>query len=166
MIPENHAREQYFFAPETLDALVALARPYDAVCCLCCPTLGAALAEAGRPAAAVLDLDERFRAVPGFRRWDLARPEHLPQRFGLIVCDPPFFSVGLRQLAAAIRLLADHDPGQPLLVSYLVRRERQLLSALRTFDLHRTALVPRYPTVSDAERNRIAFWGSNLAGGH
>ena len=56
---ENHAREQYFFAPETSDRLVDLLSRYERPRSLCAPTLGRAMALRKRPSA-VLDVDDRF----------------------------------------------------------------------------------------------------------
>ncbi len=156
---ENHQREQYFFDPPTIAHLVGFLAGFDRVCCLCAPTLGRALAEAGRPVT-VLDIDERFADVPGYRRYDLYRPEWLGERFDLLLCDPPFFNVSLSQLFAAVRLLAAHDFAQPLLLSYLCRRAANLCGTFARFELRATGYRPGYQTVDTAERNAIEFFGN------
>src|SRR5262245_29477559 len=115
---ERHQYEQYFFAPDTLSRLTGFLARYDRVCVLCAPLLGQALATAGRKVR-ILDIDERFAAVPGFLRWDIHRPTPLGETFDVILCDPPFFNISLSRLFRAVRVLAQHRLDQPLLVSYL-----------------------------------------------
>lgn len=156
---ENHQREQYFFDAPTIAHLSAFLAAYDHVCCLCAPTLGRALAAAGR-AVTLLDLDERFAGVPGFQRYDLYRPAWLGTAFDLLICDPPFFNVSLSQLFSAIRVLARHRFEQPLLVSYLCRRQDNVLGTFAPFALRPTGYRPGYQTVEASERNAIEFYGN------
>ena len=73
---ERHAREQYFFDEATLDHLAAYVASWPSPCCLCAPLLGQRLVELGVDVA-ILDVDERFSDVPGFRRFDVYRPDWL-----------------------------------------------------------------------------------------
>ena len=115
---------------------------------------------------AVLDLDRRFADLPGFREYDLARPVPTGESYGLIVCDPPFFTVSLSALFRALRAVAGFDPAQPLLVSYLERRSASLLRAFAPFGVEQTGYRPGYLTVPGDERNRIAFYGNLGADAH
>ena len=162
---ERHEREQYFFTAETTDALVRFLEPYRSVCCLCAPTLGAALAEAGRRAR-VLDVDDRFADVPGFRRFDLHRPEWLGEEYDLVVADPPFFTVSLSRLFAAVRVLARNDFAQPLLLTYLTRRGPNLTGTFAKFALEPVDAWPRYRTVKSAAKNDIRVFGNLPATEH
>jgi hypothetical protein len=157
---ELHENEQYFFAEPTLAHLAAFLARFTAPCCLCAPLLGRRLAEQGI-AVTILDIDERFATVRGFRRYNLYTPEWLDQEFDIIVCDPPFFNVSLSQLFAAIRLLSHNRFDQPLLISYLQRRSTAILGAFAPFGLQPTGYLPRYQTVQPVERNQIEFF-SNL----
>src|SRR5688572_6947792 len=105
---ELHDNEQYFFDAATLARLTAFLRPLGSVCCLCTPMLGEQLERAGANVA-VLDVDERFARLKGFRRFDIYRPQWQGGKFDLIICDPPFYNVSLSQLFAAIRLLSQFD---------------------------------------------------------
>jgi len=157
---ERHQNEQYFFDDETLNRLCEFVAAFESPCCVCAPLLGKHLADAGVPVT-ILDIDERFRKTPGFRRFDIARPVWLGLEFDLIVCDPPFFNFSLSQLFAAIRILARNDFQQKLLVSYLDRRTSALQKSFADFGLRPTGLFPTYRTVGDTEKNRIQFF-SNL----
>ena len=71
---ERHEHEQYFFDEPTLARLADVVASFPNPCCLCAPLLGKALVERD-VAVRILDLDERFASLPGFRRYDLHRPE-------------------------------------------------------------------------------------------
>ena len=161
---ELHENEQYFFAEPTLAHLAGFLARFAATCCLCAPLLGRRLAEQG-VAVTILDIDERFAAVRGFRCYNLYNPEWLDQEFDIIVCDPPFFNVSLSQLFAAIRLLSHNRFDQPLLISYLKRRSTAILGAFAPFGLQPTGYLPLYQTVQAVERNQIEFF-SNLTTEH
>ena len=156
---ERHEHEQYFFDEPTLARLADVVAEFENPCCLCAPMLGKALVERG-VAVRILDLDERFAALPGFRRYDLHRPEWLGESFGVIVCDPPFFNVSLARLFAALRMLSRNDYRQPLLLSYLHRREAKLLQTFARFRLAPTGFFPTYQTVQPIKKNEIALYGN------
>ena len=133
---EKHELEQYFWTRDTITHLADFASSYERVCCLCAPTLGA---ELGRRGCKVtnLDRDNRFEGTPGYRPYDLYRPERLEQSegFDLIICDPPFYCVTLAQMFTALRLLADFRLDTPLMIGYLKRRERAVLGTFTTWGL-------------------------------
>jgi hypothetical protein len=156
---ELHENEQYFFDKPTLAHLVDFVSRYDNPCCVCAPLLGQELVKRGVQVR-ILDIDERFAHLVGFRRYDIYRPEWLGEEFGLIVCDPPFYNASLSQLFAAIRMLARNDYTQPLLLSYLVRRSANVLGTFARFGLEPTGYRPGYQTVQKAERNDIEFFGN------
>ena len=157
---ERHENEQYFFSNATLDELASFVARWERPCVLCAPLLGSKLASEG-VSATVLDIDRRFEEVPGFVYYDVQRPHYLADRFDLIVCDPPFFNVSLSRLFAAIRELSHNDFSQPLLISYLHRREAAILGTFGRFDIRPTGYRPEYQTVKAVERNDIRFF-SNL----
>ncbi|HEX2915019.1 MAG TPA: hypothetical protein VH186_29770 [Chloroflexia bacterium] len=156
---ELHENEQYFFDRATLEHLASFASQFQRPACLCAPLLGKVLEEKG-VAVRVLDIDERFAGLRGFRIFDLYRPEWLGEEFDLIICDPPFFNLSLSQLFTALRLLSRNDYTQALLVSYLVRRAENLVGALASFKLEATGYRPAYQTVQPVERNQIEFFGN------
>lgn len=156
---ERHSNEQYFFDEATVEQLADVVQSFENPCCLCAPMLGKALVERG-VSVHILDIDERFATLPGFRHYDISQPEWLGEPFGLILCDPPFFNVSLSQLFAAIRMLSRNDFRQPLMVSYLTRREASLLRAFSDFKLKPTGYLPRYQTVQASPKNEIAFYSN------
>jgi hypothetical protein len=157
---EQHQREQYFFDAATITHLADFAQGFANPCCLCAPMVGRELVRRG-VAVTTLDSDERFADLPGFQPYDLYRPRWLGQKFGLILCDPPFFNVSLSQLFQAMRLLSQYDTSQPVLICYLKRRETNLRGTFAAFHLQATGYHPAYLTVQAAARNEIEFF-SNL----
>jgi hypothetical protein len=156
---ERHDHEQYFFTPQTGAWLADFVARFDNPCCICAPSVGAELGRRG-VRARVLDIDERFATTPGFRLYDLFRPEWLGEEFGIILCDPPFFNVSLSQLFAALRLLSKNRYEQPLLISYLRRRAANIEGTFARFGLTATGYFPRYQTVQALARNEIEFFGN------
>jgi len=156
---EDHSNEQYFFDDATRAWLVEWLQPFESICVLCAPTLGSALIDAGRTPA-ILDIDERFAQLPGFIKWDINRPTHVPQRFDVIFCDPPFFNVSLRTLRSAIEMLAHYDPSQKLALCYLTRRKAAVLKSFRAFGLREIGKRMEYESVVPGVKNEIELLGN------
>jgi hypothetical protein len=150
---ENHQREQYWFDEPTLARLGQLIWQYDHAIALCCPRLGEYMAEERkvRPPT-VLDIDERFEGAPWFKTWDIHHPEPLSYKPKLIVFDPPFKTIKLDRLFAALRVLTHGDFTVPLVIAWLKRNEGALLGTLSAYGLQSTGLKPGYVSCSpDAE---------------
>ena len=156
---ENHQNEQYFFDQPTIEAMCDWLEEFENPCVICAPMLGRSMHDRGKDIA-TLDIDERFSDLPRFRRWDLYRPEHLDERFDVIVCDPPFFNVSLSQLFQAMRLLSHFDFDQRLMIGYLSRRASAVVGTFAKFGLEPTGQCPAYQTVKNCERNDIEFFAN------
>jgi hypothetical protein len=156
---ERQEIEQYFFDDATLDDLAKVASRFDNPCCLCTPSLGEELEKRG-VRVTTLDLDERFSHLRGFRTFDLARPEPLGDRFGIIICDPPFLTISLSQLFSAIEVLSQGDDSQPLLLNNLSSRAQQIIRSFAPFGLQPTGYHPGYRTIQNVGRNRMELFGS------
>jgi hypothetical protein len=137
---EKHEHEQYFFDEPTLEHLAKFMAHWKSPCCLCAPLLGQRLVAKG-VSVTILDIDDRFGAIPGFRRYDIYRPHWLDDEFGIILCDPPFFNVSLSQLFTAVRLLSHYNFQQSLLISYLRRRATAVIGTFAPFRLRPTGYV-------------------------
>ncbi len=157
---ELHENEQYFFDEPTIEQLADFVATFDSPCVICAPMIGLRLTEMGIDVS-ILDIDNRFADLPGFRHWDLYNPKWLGQKFGLILCDPPFFNVSLSQLFSAIHLLGQHDFSQPVMIGYLKRRADAILGTFSPFGLQPTGYSPGYQTVRKIKKNEIEFF-SNL----
>ena len=156
---ELHENEQYFFDDESISFLSSKLVPYSNPCCICCPLLGKSISEAGRNVT-ILDIDMRFESTPGFKYFDLYKPDWLGVDFDLIICDPPFFNTSLSQLFAAIRMLSMNRFDQPLAISYLKRRENAILGTFFKFGIKPTNYLPTYQTVQHCDKNVIEFYSN------
>lgn len=154
---ENHKKEQYFFDPPTLELLADMVQDYENIACLCTPMVGKTLNERKKEVS-ILDTDTRFETEKGFMVWDLYKPSFLNQKFGIILCDPPFFNVSLSQLFKAIRLLSQHDYTQPILLAYLARRKHAVTATFSLFNLQPTEIHLGYVTVQKEEKNDIILY--------
>ncbi len=157
---ELHENEQYFFDEPTLRELAAFLSRFGSIGCVCAPMLGKCLVEMGANVA-ILDIDDRFSDLKGFVEYNLYKPHWLGTEFDVILCDPPFFNVSLSQLFSALRMLSLNRFTQPLMVSYLKRRENAILGTFAKFGLAPTGYEPGYQTIQECEKNRIEFF-SNL----
>lgn len=163
---ENHQREQYFFAPPTVQRLTDLMMDARAPCCLCAPMIARELAARGR-SARLLDIDERFSVTPGFRRWDLYRPEPVGETFDRILCDPPFTKVRLSQLFDALRVVCQGDFSTPILLCHLAQRAGDVTGALARFGLQPTDIEVQYVSIKPTAYNRVILYtNAALVGTH
>ena len=156
---ELHANEQYFWTDSTISDLADRVSHFELPCCLCAPLLGRELSSR-QVRCRTLDIDSRFGDVPGFEPFDLYRPQYRAEQFGVIVCDPPFWSVSLSQLFGAVRLLSHHDWQQPLAICYPARRAKNLCATFYRFGLAPTGVFPAYRTVQMRETDRIEFFAN------
>ncbi len=156
---ENHKREQYFFDKSTAKKIVDFIKQYKNPCLLCAPTIGIELDSLGLKYS-LLDIDERFSNLQGFRFYDMTRPEWIENQFGIIFCDPPFFTVSLSKLYHAIRMLSHYKFTQPLMISYLTRRAKKFLTSFSSFNVTSTGFKPNYITVEKSKKNDIEFFGN------
>ena len=159
MMNENHENEQYFFTEATVGYLSKLAMEFDNVCCICCPSVGKKLEELGANVT-ILDIDERFSNLSGFKYWDIKSPEYIPDEFDLIIMDPPFFNVSMREIRKSIQMLTHFDINKnKLMITYLSRRENAFKTGMRPFVMVPMDYVPEYNTVDVTEyKNRIEFY--------
>lgn len=156
---ERHEREQYFFRRGSAAALCIALSAFENPCVLCAPLVGAQLA-LRRRGVRVLDIDTRFERVPGFRWFDVHRPEYIGEKFGVVFCDPPFFGVSLSQLFHAVRMLCAHDIRTPVAITYLSRRAGALTATFAPFELRPTGYRPEYLTVQNEGRNAIEVFAN------
>lgn len=167
---ERHDLEQYFWTTTTVHNLRrALSFDPDDLCCLATPSLAHAF-HLGDPTQEVrlLDIDTRFSYLPGFRFWDIRKPEPLLESqttFRVVVFDPPFFYIPMDELYRAVLEVCKGDTTTKLLIGFLVREQASLLAVFREFGLMRTKFVLEYATVkSNKWRNYALYSNVDLPG--
>lgn len=159
MLEERHENEQYFFTEETIEYITQMAMNYAKVCCICCPSIGKRLEELGADVT-ILDIDERFNQLEGFRHWDIKKPVYISDKFDLIIMDPPFFNVSMREIRKAIQVLTHYDTTETtIMISYLTRREAAFKAGMKPFEMKSMNYIPEYNTVDVTDpKRRIEFY--------
>jgi len=162
-VTEEHAFEQYFFDEATRAALLdlLLAR-HSRPLLLCAPSLAVEAEARGAPYL-LLDRDERFGFLRGFRPFDLERPE--PETaadfaFDCVLCDPPFSNFELARLREVLNTLG--AAAAPLYLCYNARREGALVDAFAGSgrELVRMAGGPLgYTSVKASTQQHIFLYG-------
>lgn len=161
MFDENHDNEQYFFTDDTRNKIVDIALKYDKVCCICCPTIGEELENHGHDVT-ILDIDIRFNYLSGFQYWDIRTPTYIDDKFDLIIMDPPFFNVSMTEIRKSLQMLTHYDiSNTKLMISYLTRREKALISGLKVFKLKPMDFIPEYNTVDVTDPKREIMFYAN-----
>lgn len=141
---ENHQREQYWFNEPTLKRLGQLVGQYDDAVALCCPMLGQYMVDRKVTPPTVLDIDPRFEGEHWFKTWNIHRPAKLSFKPKLVIVDPPFKTIKLDRLWAALRVIVDDDFTTPVVFSWLKRTENRLLGVFSQYGMQPTGLVPGY----------------------
>jgi hypothetical protein len=137
-VVEDHRYEQFFYDDATARQLYHLVDLYERPLLLCNPTL-AVLAEKkkSKPSYCLLDRDDRFNFLSGYRPFSLTEPHLITDyEYDAVFVDPPFANVTPQQVARCLRLMApDHARQQvPLYVAYNSKREDALLSAMNELE--------------------------------
>ena len=149
--------EQFFFDKPALVRLAELASFYENPCCLCTPAVGQELTDRGRNVR-VLDIDERFAYLPGYRRFDLYEPEDFGEKYDLIICDAPLFTIPMSQLFDVIKMLSQNDYTQQMIVTYKTEFAPAILEAFTPFGLESTGYYPPY--LIDMSQRIVEFFGN------
>lgn len=156
---ELHENEQYFFDSRTLGQVADIVDCFEEPVLLGAPMVGMTLAARGR-SVCVLDIDDRFSDLPGYRHWDLRRPTYLDQKFDLVVCDPPVVNTSLRELHQAVRVLTQFNTSVPVMIAYPSRRRDALMRVFADFGLQPTGFRPAYDRLDVPERADVEFYAN------
>ena len=70
---ERRDLEQYVWTRATVEKLVLALQYYSDLCCMATPSLAQGMWEVGREER-LLDIDNRFDYLPGFKYWDIRFP--------------------------------------------------------------------------------------------
>jgi hypothetical protein len=148
---------QIFFTHESARRLVAALDHYQRPCCVCTPRLAAEWQKKGRTVR-LLEYDKRFNTIPGFRHFDLLKPEPSEEDFDVIVYDPVF--IDAVRLARALKSVATASNHPDLFMCFPVDRESELLKAFSDFDLRRTSFRVLWCNVKPENNDLFALYGT------
>ena len=167
-VVEDHRLEQFYWDEPTRARLLARLGEYRAPLLVGTPSLAVEAENAGL-AYTLLDVDERFAFLPGFRRYDLFDDAETPEfDCDAIFCDPPFANFELDQLKAALTSLAGGASlagklrwrGEPaLFIAYNAKREEALL---QTFPSLRKVEQLGYLSVKPKTQANLWLYASHV----
>ena len=164
-IKEKHDLEQYFFDKKTaqklFDLFVRESLFENKKCCfLCCPVLAKIAKEYElEENTALFDIDERFDHFKNYKKFDLLleKMEKELEKFDIIVCDPPFFSVKIDQLGKAIASLLKND-GKAYAV-FLKRRGKEFYRSMKRygFEIEKLNFKLDYETIKNSPDHMVLY---------
>ena len=161
---ERHDLEQYFWTQETVTKLVNAITMYEEVCCLTTPSLAHALYIEGKDEP-LYDIDKRFEYLPKFRYYDLRSPDDVKETFRIVVFDPPFFYIPMKQMFKAVCKVVNNDFKTKILIGFLKREETELMKYFSVFGIKATNFPLEYATVkSNKWKNYCLYSNVDLPG--
>ena len=130
---EKRETQQYFYSKNTIDHLMnsiiaSVAAPEELeykLCLLCVPSLAKSFYEKYGLSITLLEIDDRFSDLPGYKYFDLNEPMAFENKFEFIVFDPPFFDLPHLQMNKAILTICGLENAEniKLIMSFVVREE-------------------------------------------
>ncbi len=156
-IEPDFLKNQFFYTAECARKIVSLFYCYNKVCCLCTPRLAFEWQRKGKNVC-LLDIDERFSNIAGYRPYDILRPEKLSATFDLIIAEPPF-NISAESFRAAIEAVASASPRATLALFYLKQNEHSLLDSFNQWQLRRVKLdMLRWNNTKDKYSDIVGFY--------
>ena len=157
---ERRDLEQYFWTTETVHKLMTALRYQFDPCCLGTPSLAYAWYFEENRSEWLFDIDERFNYLPKFRYFDIRSPENVDETFRIIVCDPPFFYIPMKEIFTAVETICKGDYNTKILIGFLKREETTLLKTFAPFQLTRTNFPLEYAHVKPNKWTNYALYSN------
>ncbi len=155
---EHKKFEQFFFEGETKDRLFKMVKHFKEPLFLCTPTL-AELAQREGMNYLLLDHDQRFRSLKGYRYFDLFKPHFIEDSFDAIFCDPPFSNISIPLFYKAIQTINGFQMTENLFICYISSNQKTLLDAFSDYHLARYPGSLRYKSVKRQTQEKIFMFG-------
>ncbi len=154
----NWSIAQYFFTEDCASDLVQKLDRFANPCCLCSPMIGKKWQEMGR-IVHILDIDERLDFLPGFRKFDITRPEPLSDIFDVIIVDPPL-DLSLEVVLDAVNMVTRKKYDTKLAILHEAKTADCLLKHFEAYGLSPTYYNPVYCHVRKSARHQFMFYAN------
>jgi 16S rRNA G966 N2-methylase RsmD len=144
-IEEDRKLEQFFWTSETVKKLLNACQYISECCCFTTPSLAQGFLNNGIDQK-LLDIDTRFSYFPRFEKFDIKNP-HEPEgsgNFNIIVIDPPFFNVTIKELFDATNIITNNNFNTNIIIAFLVRYEYSLLETFKKYKISETSTPLEY----------------------
>jgi hypothetical protein len=127
-VTPNFGLGQFFYSTQTARELVSALDHFRSPCCLCTPRLAAEWHARGR-AVTLLEYDLRFANLPGFRQFDVLRPQPVREVHDLVIFDPIFVPAATLRRALDAVIAPERVGLTAVYMTFPVDRESELLAA-------------------------------------
>ena len=147
-------QEQYFFTDKVLEQITKSFQYFENIVCICAPTLADAFWRFLKKDVYCIDIDDRFNYLPKFIHCNITKDEiKFPNDFkpDLIIIDPPFFGLNLKDLLNFVNKVSKNDNKIKLAIGYLIREEKNLLITFKDYNLQMTKFNMEYRTVDQTK---------------
>ena len=147
-------QEQYFFTDKVLEQITTSFQYFENIVCICAPTVADAFWRLLKKDVYCIDIDERFNYLPKFIHCNITKDEiKFPDDFkpDLIIIDPPFFGLNLKDLLNFVNKVSKNDNKLKLAIGYLIREEKNLLTTFKDYNLQMTKFNIEYRTVDQTK---------------
>jgi hypothetical protein len=142
---EKRNLEQFFWTSDTVKKILNACQYITECCCFTTPSLAEGFHNNGEEQV-LLDIDERFDYLPRFEKFDIINP-HVPKGsgdFNIIVIDPPFFNISVKQLFDATNIITNNNYNTNIVIAFLVRYEFPLLETFKPYGISETSTPLEY----------------------
>ena len=155
--------EQFFWTRNTVNKLMeSLKYTFDR-CCLTTPSLAHAWYEVGEHEV-LLDIDRRFDYLPKFKYYDVCNPTAITiegsDKFRIIILDPPYFVVPIEQFRVAVDKITNKDYSTKILLGFLKREEKRLMSAFDDYNLKPTRFPLEYASIKPSKWGNFCLYSN------
>jgi hypothetical protein len=160
-VEEDHAWEQFFWTRETVDNLMKACNMVyvEETCCFTTPSLAHGWHEQGRDEV-LLDIDKRFEYLPKFKYYDARDPKKLDNDFRLIILDPPFFVVPIKQFRKAVDVITNKNYNTKIIIGFLKREEKLLLDAFNDYRIYPTKFELQYSSIKPSKWKNFTLYSN------
>ncbi len=154
----NWSIAQYFFTEDCARDLVYKLNRFANPCCLCTPMIGKIWQDMGR-VVRILDIDERLNFLPGFKKFDITRPEPLSEIFDVIIVDPPL-DLALEVVLDAVNMVTRKRYDTNLAILHETNTANSLFKHFEPYGLSPTYYSPVYCHVRKSARHQFMFYAN------
>lgn len=156
-IQPNFTYGQFFYTAKTAARLVTALDHYRQPCCLCTPRLAKEWLQRGRTVD-VLDCDSRFAVLPGYKVFDLLKPERIDKQYDCVIFDPVFLPAAT--LCKAVDAVITDSARTDLFITFPVQRSAELINAFRHYGLRQLSFELAYCNVKEAFQHEFRLFGT------
>ena len=152
-VTPDYENQQYFFTSESVKYLVDHLDHFENPCCVGTPSLVKEWFERGRNVR-LLDIDKRFNFLPGYKYYDITKPDRFDEKFDVIIMDPTF-GWGEGILLKTVNILSHNNHSQKIFLVHMADHELSILEIFKDYQLKPTEYYPKYANLRGEGRKFV-----------